>query len=170
MKKTGVFLSVVFCLSLAAPALAAEKADYTVGDFAVGLAEMVTGRPDYSIDDAARLLRGMGYEIGADLRASLKEQEFVDLLNQYGLELTSANPGQVVTSAQAQAVLGLFQDSGSMLEADCPADFPGNSCNSVKCSGGSNDEAKCVTDADCPGGFCRTPPGIAKKLASPSDP
>ena len=167
MKKTGLLLSAVLCLALSAQAVAAEDVDYTVGDFAVGLAELVTGRPDYTVEDAVTMLRGMGYDVSDDLQANLKEQEFVDLLNQYGLQLRSTNPGQAVTPDQAKTVLGLFGANSAAEATDCPPGFPGSSCNALKCVGGANDEAKCSIDADCPDGFCRTPPGIAKKLASP---
>ena len=175
MRKHGLFLSAVLCLALSAPAVAADDTAYTVGNFAVGLAEMVTGRPDYSVEDAARMLRGIGYEIGEDLESSLKEQEFVDLLNRYGIELNSASPDQVVTRDTADALFGLMDSKDTSFTESHGGT---GAQNSIKCKGNSPSDPNpdpsfgqhCFTDADCPGGFCKIPDGQAKKFASPVDP
>jgi hypothetical protein len=54
-------------------------------------------------------------------------------------------------------------DAGSV----SPEDFISNS---IKCKGGGpNEDLPCSSDADCPGGYCRVPPGWQKKVSSPSD-
>ena len=164
MNKAGLFLSVALCLGLCGSAALASEADLTVGDFAIGLAEMVTGRPDYNPEDAARMLRGMGYDLNADLRAGLTEGEFIDLLQLYGIELASANPDQLVSHSTADAVFGLLGSQDTMFTEN----HSGN--NSIKCKDGVNKGDHCLVDSDCPGSFCNIPPGQAKKLASPIDP
>ena len=170
MKRTiGFALGAVLCLSLAAAPSMAADSPYTVGDLAVRLAKMVTDKPDYSPEGAVEVLGRLGVKLDGNVDDSVTEAYMVGAFNQLGTSLTTSSPDRAVNGDDADRIFRLF-DTGTATEASqCPPGFPGNSCNSIKCSGGPNDGLRCSSDADCPGGFCRTPPGIAKKLGSPID-
>jgi hypothetical protein len=185
-----VALASVLCLALAGAAMASEAEGYTVGDFAVNLAKMVTNKADYTPEQAAAYLAEVGVELG-ELNAQVDEEIFVGAFNRLGVALVTATPEAAITSDRADQVFQMFdtndtlftgelfklckqgaanQNSACVTDADCD----GGSCQvvqSIKCDGGGNDGAGCMSGADCPGGFCNIPPGQAKKLglASPSD-
>jgi hypothetical protein len=189
----ALVLGSILCLALAGLTVASEAEVYTVGDFAVNLAKMVTNKADYTPEEATAYLRELGVDLG-ELDATVDEQLFVDTLNELGISLTTANPGREVTQPNADQVFRMFDRNDSLFsgelyklcnvigdgtdeprpcvtDADCVG---GSSCKvvvSIKCAGGANANQGCMSDADCPGGYCRIPPGQAKKIfiASPSD-
>ena len=164
----GFALGVALCVTLAATTTMAADSPYTVGDLAVRLAKMVTDKPGYTPEGAVEVLGRLGVELKGNLDDRVTEAYLVDAFNQLGTNLTTSNPGRAVTGDEAKKVFQMFDHGLAAVEAtECPPGFPGSSCNSVKCS--NDDTIKCTTDADCPGGFCRVPPGIAKKVGSPSD-
>ena len=63
-----VALASVLCLALAGAAMASEAEGYTVGDFAVNLAKMVTSKADYTPEQAAAYLEKVGVECVIRLR------------------------------------------------------------------------------------------------------
>ena len=166
----GFALGTVLCLTLATAGVMAEDSPYTVGDLAVRLAKMVTDKADYTPEGAVEILGQVGVDLDGDLNERVTEAYLVGTFNQLGTNLSTSSPDRQVSRADAAKLFQLFDSGMASTEAgQCPAGFPGNSCNSVKCSGGAADGDKCSSDAQCPGGFCRTPPGIAKKVGSPTD-
>ena len=165
----GFALGTILCATLAAAATMAADSPYTVGDLAVRLAKMVTDKPGYTPEGAVAVLGRLGVELEGELDARVTEAYLVDAFNQLGTNLTTSNPDHLVTGDEAKKVFRLFDHGlGAVEGLECPPGFPGSSCNAAKCT--SDDTIRCITDTDCPdGGFCRTPPGIAKKLGSPSD-
>ncbi len=160
-----VVLGAVLCLGMAGFASAAEEAPVSVGDFAVQLAKMVTEK-EYTPEGAVAILSEIGVKLDARLGDRLTEAELVNAFNQLGFEWTTSKPGQLVSAKKARTAVSLFTESGPR---ECPPGFPGASCNAVKCASGVNEGTKCSSDAECPGSFCRIPPGLAKKVPSPSD-
>ena len=176
-------------LILMTPLAGAADADYTVGDFAVNLAKMVTHKADFTPEAAADYLEELGVELNGDLTATVSEAEFVEALNQVGLNLATTNPTREVSEPHAGQVFQLFDRSDSLFSDElfklckggaanqndpCVTDKDciGGFCRvlqSIKCDGGVNVDQLCTSDADCPDSFCRIPPGQAKKLdlASP---
>ena len=59
-----VALGSVLCIALAGMILASQAEVYTVGDFAVNLAKMVTNKADYTPEQAAAYLAEVGVEPG----------------------------------------------------------------------------------------------------------
>lgn len=165
----GFALGAVLCLTLGTAGVMAEDS-YTVGDLAVRLAQMVTDKADYTPEAAAAVLGQIGVNLKGDLNERVTEAYLVNTFNQLGTNLTTSNPDKSISRADADKLFTMFDSGLASTEGlTCPPGFPGSSCNSVKCSGGAYDGTKCSSDADCPGGFCRTPPGIAKKVGTPSD-
>jgi len=157
----------LLCLAFAGASLAAEaEGAATVGDLTVRLAQMVTDKA-YAPEGARKVLEEMGVKLDGAPSDELTEAKMAGILNQLGFRLTASSPDATVSVEQLTRMTGLLEDGPSALP--CPPGFPGQSCNSVKCAGGVNDGVKCSSDADCPGSYCRTPPGIAKKVATPSD-
>lgn len=166
-RRVSMVLIALLCLGFAGASLAAESdAAATVGEFAVRLATMVTDK-EYAPEGALKVLADAGVKLDGDLSDELTEATMAGVLNQLGYNLTTSTPENTVSLQQLMQVTGMLEDGPSALP--CPPGFPGQSCNSVKCAGGANEGVKCSSDADCPGSYCRTPPGIAKKVATPSD-
>ena len=160
----GFAVGSVLCLALVGVPASAADSEATVGDFAVSLAKMVTKRPSFTEKDAVALLGQMGIELQGNVDEALKQGFVVDALNQLGANLTTSNPEQPMTGSDADQIIRLF---------DAGAGFPGTEGveEGIKCKapGTPVHNQPCRTDADCPGGYCNVPPGLAKKLASPSD-
>ena len=111
----------------------------------------------------------LGIAVGQELADPVTDQALVGALNQFGTNLTTTAPERQLSRDDAARILHGFDSGLASTEAgQCPPGFPGNSCNSVKCAGGANDGVSCSSDAQCPGGSCRTPPGIAKRVGSPT--
>ncbi|MFQ5693408.1 MAG: hypothetical protein ACE5IM_10240 [Nitrospinota bacterium] len=166
-------LGTVLCFALLGSVSMAGEDAYTAGDFAVSLAKVVTGRADYTAEDAAKLLAGMGVAFDGDLNAAVDQAFFVERFNELGATLVASNPDATMTKGDADRLLKAFDGlGGSASEAANPG-----TARSIKCKGNGPDSANpdpsfnqfCITDADCPGGFCKIPPGQAKKIGSPSD-
>jgi hypothetical protein len=171
-------------LILVASLAGAADADYTVGDFAVNLAKMVTHKADFTPEEAADYLEELGVELSGDLTATVSEAEFVEALNQVGLNLTTTDPAREVSEPHAGQVFQLFDRSDSLFSDELfklckggavnqntpcvtDSDCIGGFCQvlqSIKCDGGSQADELCMSDADCPDSFCRIPPGQARKL------
>jgi hypothetical protein len=185
----GLALGVVLCLALAGVAAASEAEAYTVGDFAVNLAKMVTSKADYTPEEAAAYLEEVGVKLG-DLNAAVDEEIFVGAFNRLGVNMITERPDAGVTGDKANRVFQLFNANDSLFTGELfktcqqgdgepsqcitDADCTGGTCSvvsSIQCKGGSNAGALCMSDGDCPGGNCKIPPGQLKKLdiASPSD-
>lgn len=190
-KFRSVVVSTALCLILGSAAvIAAPDADYTVGDFAVSLAKMITSKADYTPEQAAAYLERVGVELG-DLNAQVDEEAFVGAFNRLGVQLVTSAPDAEVSGDKAGRVFQMFDTNDTLFtgelfrtcqqgdgepgqcltDADCA---PGHKCklvNSIKCAGGDHDGSLCVSNADCPGGTCNIPPGQKKKLdlASPTD-
>jgi hypothetical protein len=185
-----VALASVLCLALVGATMASQAEGYTVGDFAVNLAKMVTNKADYTPEQAAAYLEKVGVELG-DLNAQVDEEIFVGAFNRLGVQMATASPDSEISSDKAGRVFQMFDANDTLFtgelfktcqqgngepgqcltDADCAPGQPCTVVESIKCKGGSNADALCMSDGDCPGGTCRIPPGQAKKLnlASPSD-
>ena len=183
-------LIVAACLGCAGWTLAGPNEDvYTVGDFAVNLAKMVTNKADYTPEQAAAYLEKVGIELG-DLSAAVDEEIFVGAFNRLGVQMVTARPESEISGDKANRVFQMFdandtlftgelfktcqQGDGEPRQCVTDADCTGGTCNvvsSIQCKGGANAGDLCMSDGDCPGGTCKIPPGQAKKLdlASPSD-
>ena len=161
MKKyLAMMVGLLVGLAGAGTLVLADEQPYSLGDFAVRMAKMVTEK-EYTEADAVKVLTGMGFALPGELNSPISEAVVVGAFNQLGADLTTSTPDQVVTSGKADRLFGML-DSGVATE-----DFISNS---IKCKGGGpNEDIPCSSDADCPGGYCRVPPGWQKKVSSPSD-
>jgi hypothetical protein len=181
-------------LFLAGTVAAASEAEvYTVGDFAVNLASMVTNKADYTPEEAVAYLEKLGVSLG-EFGSQVDEEMFVDAFNRFGITLTTSNPERAVGEDNAGRVFRMFDRNDGLFsgelykicnvpgdefgeprpcvtDADCNAGGKCRVIQSIKCSGGMNAGDLCMSDADCPGGECDIPPGQFKKIdiASPSD-
>lgn len=185
----GWAISVVLCLALVGAVMASQVEGYTVGDFAVNLANMVTNKADFTPEQAAAYLNGVGVELG-DLNAQVDEEIFVGAFNRLGVNLVTGNPQAEISSEKASQVFQMFdrndtlftgelfktcqQGDGEPKQCVSDSDCKTGKCkvvNSIKCNGGSEDGTLCTSDGDCPDGSCTIPPGQARKLdvASPID-
>jgi hypothetical protein len=162
MKKyKAMMVGLLVGLAGAGALVLAEEQPYSLGDFAVRMAKMVTEK-QYTEADAVKVLTGMGFALPGELDSPVSEALVVGAFNQLGANLTTTTPDQSVTRGKADNLFGMLDDQGSV-ENHFPTD-------SIKCKGGGpNENLHCVTDADCPGGYCRIPPGWQKKVSSPSD-
>jgi hypothetical protein len=176
----------VLCLALAGVAMASEAEVYTVGDFAVNLAGMVTNKADYTPEQAAAYLKKVGVELG-DLNAQVDEEIFASAFHRLGVDVVTRNPEAEVSSEKAGQVFQMFDRNDSLFsgevfkvcsgggsgtgephscitDADCPGGGTCKTVESIKCKGGSLAGSACMSDAECPGGICSIPPGQLKKL------
>jgi hypothetical protein len=162
MKKyLAMMVGLLVGLAGAGSLVLADEQPYSLGDFAVRMAKMVTEK-EYTEADAVRVLTGMGIALPGELNNPVSEAVVVGAFNQLGADLTTSTPDQAVTSAKADRLFGML-DNQATIENHFDTD-------SIKCKGGGpNENQHCITDADCPGGFCRYPPGWQKKVSSPSD-
>ena len=181
----------MFCLFAMSIAFGSPTApDYTVGDFAVNLAKMITQKPEITPEDAVTFLGELGVELKGELHGQVSEQALVDAFNHFGLSLMTSNPEQTVTAQKAGHVFQMFdrndelfsseifrlckggagdQNTPCVTDADCEGGFC-QELQSIRCQAGPNDGETCMTDSDCPMGVCNVPPGQGKKVvASPDD-
>ena len=166
-----VVLGAVLCLRLGGPGpIGAERSEYTVGEFAVGLARTITGKADYTPESAAAVLSGMGAQFSGDLAAEVHERFFADAFNHFGLDLVTSSPDRAMTKKDADKLLGAFTagetHAGNAQGIKCKGNGPSDPTPDPGGSFGQH----CFTDADCPFGFCKIPDGLAKKLASVGEP
>jgi hypothetical protein len=188
-----VALGTVLCIALAGMILASQAEVYTVGDFAVNLAKMITNKADYTPEQAAAYLEKVGVELG-DLDSQVDEEIFVGAFNRLGVNMVTARPDSEVGSDKADRVFQMFDRNDTLFtgelfkvcsgprrdgdesgqgepsicvtDADCHG--PGTKCRviqSIKCDDTSPNQGElCESDADCLGGVCDIPDGQAKKL------
>ena len=190
-----VALGTVLCIALAGMIMASQAEVYTVGDFAVNLAKMVTNKADYTPEQAAAYLKKVGVDLG-DLDSQVDEEIFVGAFNRLGVNMVTARPESNVGSEKADRVFQMFDTNDTLFsgevfklcrrddggtgpqpvstcvtDADCRGGGKCKVVQSIKCDGGASNGALCETSGDCPGGTCKLPHGQEKKLklASPSD-
>ena len=188
-----VSVTVLSLLLLSMVVASSTEPEYTVGDFAVNLAKMVTNKADYTPEQAAAYLKKVGVDLG-DLDSQVDEEIFIGAFNRLGVNMVTANPHSEVASDKADRVFQMFDANDSLFagelfkvchgprtdrgepstcltDADCDAGVMCRVVGSIKCIGGANDEDLCMSDMDCPGGVCKIPPGQRRKLklASPSE-
>ena len=181
-------------------AVASEEenpAGYTVADFAVDLAKLITHKPDFQPEEAIAHLQALGVDLSDGRTSELDEARFVDVLNRFGVSLTTSNPDRQMAGDKASRFFrmfdrndGLFSGevfricSGSgvsspgvghpglcIFDADCTGGSKCREIQSIKCKGGANDGDLCHFDSDCPSGVCQAPPGQLRKIgiSSPSE-
>ena len=143
-----VALGTVLCVALAGMIMASQAEVYTVGDFAVNLAKMVTHKADYTPEQAAAYLEKLGVDLG-DLDSQVDEEIFVGAFNRLGVNMVTARPESAVGSDKAGRVFQMFDTNDTLFTGEliklCHGPRPDNGEPSV-----------CVTDADCPNGVkCR---------------
>ena len=162
MKKyLAMMVGLLVGLAGAGTLVQAGEQPYSLGDFAVRMAKMVTEK-EYTEADAVKVLSGMGFALPGELGSPVSEAVVVGAFNQLGADFTTSSPDASVTQGKADLLFGMLDDTAST-ENHFDTD-------SIKCKGGgANEGLHCITDADCPGGFCRYPPGWQKKVSSPSD-
>ncbi len=189
--RIGACVAVLSLLSLSLAVASVAEPEYTIAEFAVDLAKMMTNNADFSAAEAASYLEQVGVELPDTPDSWVNEQNLVDMLTQVGLQVGTSNPERIVTARSAKHLFQMFDSNDTLFggelfktcqqgsgeprqcitDADCA---PGHSCtvvNSIKCHSGPNDGAFCESDADCPMGTCKIPPGQKRKLdpASPID-
>ncbi len=189
-----VALGTVLCVALAGMIMASQAEVYTVGDFAVNLAKMVTNKADYTPEQAAAYLKKVGVDLG-DLDSQVDEEIFVGAFNRLGVNMVTSRPESTVGSDKAGRVFQMFDTNDTLFtgelfktrrvingepgdrisicvtDADCNAGAKCKVVQSIKCNGGANDGDLCAAPGDCPDGICNIPDGQLKKLkiASPDD-
>ena len=187
-------VGVLSLLSLSMVVASSAEPEYTVGEFAVNLAKMVTNKADYTPEQAAAYLKKVGVDLG-DLDSQVDEEIFVGAFNRLGVNMVTANPDGEVASDKADRVFQMFDandtlftgelfkvchgprpDNGEpstcLTDADCDSGVKCRVVRSIKCDDQSSNHGEpCTSNMDCPGGTCQIPEGQLKKLklASPSD-
>jgi len=182
----------VLCLFPVSMAVTSSAApEYTVGDFAVNLAKMITQKSEIEPEDAVTFLGKLGVELQGELDSRVSEQALTEAFNQLGLSLTTSSPDRTLTAQKADHVFQMFDRNDTLFagelfktcqtgsgephqcitDADCADGHACKVVQSIRCQDGPSDGDGCMTDADCPMGVCKIPPGQKKKLdlASPSD-
>ncbi len=179
----------LFPMSMAVASSAAPE--YTIGEFAVDLAKMITNKSDFSAEEAAGYLKQVGVELPGTLDSRVSEEYLADVLNQVGLHVGTSNPERTVAADTAGRLFQMFDPNDALFagelfktcqtgdgephqcitDADCAPGHPCTVVQSIKCHNGPNDGAPCMNDGDCPMGMCKIPPGQQRKLdpASPDD-
>jgi hypothetical protein len=192
-KKMRIWVSVaVFSLLPLSLAVASSaEPEYTVGEFAVDLAKMITNKADFSAAEAAGYLEQVGVELPGTLDSTVSEEELVDVLNQVGVHVSTSNPERTVAADTAGRLFQMFDSNDALFagelfktcqtgdgephqcitDSDCAPGHPCTVVQSIKCHSGPNDGLPCMTPGDCPMGVCNIPPGQQRKLdpASPDD-
>ncbi len=156
-------------VGLMGTAAVASDGEYTVGDFAVRLAQMMTDELDYDTPEAAVAVLGqIGVDLKGDLQGEVTEEYVIDVFNrQLGTDLTTSNPGRTVDRRAADRIFGLLDPLGNpALERQGIGKCKGKPPNTA------SHGFKCQTDADCVGefgqGFCFF--GGKRVKASPNEP
>ena len=112
MKKiVGFAAGVILCLPLVGLTTMVADSEYSVGEFAVSLANSLDLKaPPAGFDaaSAALALREAGVEIGGDLKGELREADMVDALNQLGLNVMTSTPGDAVSQTKANQILKAY--------------------------------------------------------------
>ena len=111
MRPTRRLLALILIAALPMAAHAAEQVKgqkasnrLTVGDFAVMLAATTARGPALQANGAHDALVKAGVPLGSP-RAVLSEEKLVQILNFYGVRVTSSTPGQTVTRSKAESAL-----------------------------------------------------------------
>ena len=94
----------------AAPPPGDQEADpsFTVGDFAVRLAQRLGAEEVSSAEEAREALREAGVEVEGTLLRPVQEEDLTEILNQLGYHLTTSQPGRTVDADRADRLLDLF--------------------------------------------------------------
>ncbi len=192
--RTLVSVTVLSLMPLSMVVASSAEPEYTVGEFAVHLAKMVTHKADYTPEQAAAYLKKVGVDLG-DLDSQVDEEIFVGAFNRLGVNMVTTRPESAVGSDKADRVFQMFDandtlftgelfkvchgprpDNGEpstcVTDADCDGGVKCRVVQSIKCDDQSTNKGElCTSDADCPGGGCNIPDGQLKKLklASPDD-
>ncbi|TDI13411.1 MAG: hypothetical protein E2P04_03335 [Acidobacteria bacterium] len=193
MLRTLVSVAVLSLMSLSMVVASSAQPEYTVGEFDVNLARMVTHKADYTPEQAAAYLKEVGVDLG-DLGSQVDEEIFVGAFNRLGVNVVTTNPDGEVASDKADRVFQMFDAHDTLFtgelfkvchgtrpnngepsiclnDTDCGAGIKCRVVGSIKCIGGTNEYDLCMSNGDCPGGVCNIPFGQLKKLklVSPSD-
>jgi hypothetical protein len=131
MKQLGslfaCFVAMVAALSLTlaadpvsaeeAPAVAAEKS-YSVGRFAIGLAEALKlqppGKAAFTPRSASEALWKRGVRLNPNLSKSVTEEDLTLALRQLGFDLVTSAPGAPVTEARAREAMATFVNESTV--------------------------------------------------------
>jgi hypothetical protein len=108
-----------FSLAFAAEPVSAEKAPavdakktYSVGQFAIGLADALklqpSGKGAFTPRTASEALWKRGVRLNPDLSKPVKEEDLALALRQLGFELVTSTPGALVTEARARQAMATF--------------------------------------------------------------
>src|SRR5881409_3757930 len=113
MRTTRSLLALLLTAAFSLTALAAgpvqgkkSSAPLTVGDFAVMLSAATGKGPAVEAKSAADALVKAGVPLG-NLKATLSEAKLVEILDFYGVRVTTSSPQQAVSRAKAESVLQL---------------------------------------------------------------
>ncbi len=100
-----------------APAVAAEKS-YTVGQFAIGLAEALKlqpqGKGTLTPRRAAEALWKRGVRLDPDLSKPVTEEDLALALRQLGFDLSTSTPDALVTAARARQAMATFVNESTL--------------------------------------------------------
>jgi hypothetical protein len=114
MRPTRRLLAVILIAAMPLAAHAAEQAKgkkntspVTVGDFAVMLAAATARGPVPEAKSAHDAMVKAGVPLG-NPKATLSEEKLVQILNYYGVRVTSSTPGQAVTRSKAESALAML--------------------------------------------------------------
>ena len=160
-----VALGSVLCIALAGMIMASQAEVYTVGDFAVNLAKMVTNKADFTPEQAAAYLKKVGVDLG-DLDSQVDEEIFVGAFNRLGVNMVTAMPESEVGADKAGRVFQLFDANDTLFTGELfkLCNNPGNPPS------GGNQVSISVTDDDCEaGGKCKVVSSIRCDIRDADD-
>jgi hypothetical protein len=114
MRPTRRLLAVILIAAMPLAAYAADQAKgqkstspVTVGDFAVMLAAATARGPVSEAKSAHDAMVKAGVPLG-NPKATLSEEKLVQILNYYGIRMTSSTPAQTVTRSKAESALAML--------------------------------------------------------------
>ena len=92
---------------------------YTVGDFAVNLAQSLRltppgGTSSFTAESASWALWQNGIRIQADSKKSLTEEVLTSTMSQIGINLVPTEPGRLVTAEKAGTAISTFVNSDTL--------------------------------------------------------
>lgn len=167
------YLVLAACTALTVTVFAAsgsvQKSKVTVGEFAVKVTKAL-GKPAADERAAVDSLKSLGVSVG-DVSASLTEGAAAKMLADLGVQVSTKNPGNAVTSGKADQLAAIVGQAGSTISVLPATDLPTACLNNknrgicVDCCkaalGGEAFSTECAK-------FCKAvlPPG----QESPSDP
>ncbi len=118
MMRIWVSVAVLSLQPLSLAVASSAEPEYTVGEFAIDLAKMITNKADFSAEEAAGYLKQVGVVLPGTLDSSVSEADLVDMLNQVGVHVGTSNPERTVAADTAGRLFQMFDRNDSLFTSN----------------------------------------------------